>query len=113
MTRIIKLCFKDFDLKAWFFDTKIAGRFAGGLPYNVQLTQWGKEVYGSIGIDLGEENPVSEIPAGGIAYTNRGNYVCVFFGQSPAWPVEYIGQILDDGWERLIVSKGLDSVLIE
>ncbi len=63
---------------------------------------WGNEFYGSIGKDLGEENPVPDIPLGGIAYTNQGNYVCFFFGQRPAWAVEYIGQILDDQWEKLV-----------
>jgi len=113
MGQTITLCFKDFELKAELFDTETARNFVSGLPYKIELTQWGNEVYGSIGIDLGAENPVSEIPPGGIAYTNRGNYVCVFFGQSPAWPVEYIGRIPDYGWKKLLDAKGLDSVLIE
>ncbi|MFC1862725.1 cyclophilin-like family protein [Thermodesulfobacteriota bacterium] len=42
------------------------------------------------GINLGEDNPVPDIPPGGIAYTNNGNFLCIFFGQTPAWSVEYI-----------------------
>ena len=56
------------------------------------------------GIDFGEENPVPDIPPGGIAYTSQGNYVCIFFGQRPAWAVEYIGQIMDDQWEKLVAN---------
>ncbi len=109
----IKFKFRDFTINAELFNTETANKFLKGLPYEVGLIQWGREVYGSIGKDLGEEKPVSEIPPGGIAYTNRGNYVCIFFGQTPAWPVEYIGQIVGDEWERLVDSVGLDSVDIE
>ena len=109
----IILKFKNFTLNAELFDNDIAGKFAAELPYKVKLIQWGKELYGSIGINLGAENPGPEIPAGGIAYTNRGNYVCIFFGQDPAWQVEYIGQIKGDEWKRLLSADGLDEVVIE
>jgi hypothetical protein len=55
---------------------------------------------------------VPDIPAGGIAYTNNGNYVCIFFGQTPAWPVEYIGQIKDDTWKVLSRKVALNSVSV-
>ena len=112
-TNNIILKFKGFTLNAELFDNDIAGKFAAGLPYRVELIQWGKELYGSIGIDLGAENPVPDIPPGGIAYTNRGNYVCIFFGQPPAWPVEYLGQIKGDEWKRLLDTGALDAVDIE
>jgi len=99
---MIKLDFGKFILEAEIFDSVIASKFIENLPYTIDLTQWGNEVYGSIEIDLGEENPISEIPSGGIAYTNNGNYVCVFFGQQPAWAVEYIGQIKNNDWEKLL-----------
>jgi len=100
----IQLNFKDFVLKADLFDTVIANRFASHLPYEVKLTGWGNELYGPIGIALGSEDPVADIPPGGIAYTNQGNYVCIFFGQRPAWAVEYIGQIPDNQWQQLVKS---------
>jgi hypothetical protein len=99
---LIELDFGRFVLEAELFDTKIAKKFAQHLPNQVQLTIWGKELYGSIGKDFGEDSPVPDIPPGGIAYTNQGNYVCIFFGQRPAWAVEYIGQIIDDQWEKLV-----------
>jgi hypothetical protein len=97
----IELEFGSVVLSARLFDTAIAKKFLRNLPVTVSLMQWGDEFYGSIGVDLGEENPVEEIPPGGIAYTNNGNYVCIFFGQRPAWAVEHIGQIGDDQWRRL------------
>lgn len=69
--------------------------------YSIELTTWGDEAYGPIGVDLGEHNPIPEIPGGGIAYTNNGNYLCFFYGQRPAWEVEYIGN-MDTNWNALI-----------
>ena len=112
VTKEIELDFGPFVLEAELFDSKIAEKFAAHLPYTVNLMQWGEELYGSIGIDLGEENPVTEIPPGGIAYTNNGHYVCVFFGQRPAWAVEYIGRIAGEDWKRLAENPDCDSVVI-
>jgi hypothetical protein len=97
----IILDFGSMSLVAELFDSSVAAGFYENLPYSVSLEKWGDELYGPIGIDLGEENPVPDIPPGGIAYTNNGNFVCVFFGQTPAWPVEYIGQVKDDSWKKL------------
>ena len=98
----IKLDFGTFTLEAELFDSKIAKKFTDNLPYSIDVTQWGNELYGSIDINLGEEDPIPEIPPGGIAYTNNGNYLCVFYGQTPAWPVEYIGQIKNKDWKKLL-----------
>ena len=109
----IILDFGSFSLEAELFESVIASKFAENLPCTVNLVKWGGELYGSIGIDLGEDSPVPEIPPGGIAYTNNGNYICLFFGQTPAWPVEYIGHVKGDAW-RVLPGKGdLTSVTIK
>ena len=110
---IIELDFGTLVAEAELFDTAIAKRFSEKLPYTVNLMQWGKELYGSIGINRGEENPVPDIPPGGIAYTNNGNYLCVFFGQTPAWPVEYIGHIIGDQWKHLVENSAFTSLKIK
>lgn len=98
----IKLDFGNFYLEAELFDTEISRRFYEHLPLTAdELIRWGNELYGSVGVDLGKENPVSFIPEGGLAYTNQGNYICLFFGQKPAWDVEYIGRIKGSDWEKL------------
>jgi len=112
MNRIIELDFGDFILEAELFDTLIARKFAAHLPYTVQLEQWGRELYGSIGRNLGEEQPVEDIPPGGIAYTSNGKYFCIFFGQKPAWAVEHIGRIIDEQWEKLVTHPDQDMVFI-
>ena len=112
MKNRIVLDFGSFVLDAELFDTQISEKIVQHLPYQVSLTHWGNELYGSIGKDLGEEDPVPTIPPGGIAYTNQGNYVCIFFGQRPAWAVEYVGQIIDDQWEKLVQSPAQAAVEI-
>ena len=92
----IILDFGSLVLEAELFDSVIATGFAENLPYTINLEHRGREVCGSIGINLGEENPIPDIPPGGIAYTNNGCYLCIFFGQKPAWSVEYIGQIINN-----------------
>ena len=109
---MLELDFGDFILEAELFDTLIAGKFAAHLPYTIHLEQWGQELYGPIGRNFGEENPVDDIPPGGIAYTHKGKYLCIFFGQKPAWPVEHIGRILDGQWERLAAHPEQDMVFI-
>jgi hypothetical protein len=99
-------------LSARLFDTAIAQKLLQHLPVTIKLMQWGEEFYGSIGVDLGEENPVESIPPGGIAYTCSGNYICIFFGQKPAWAVEHVGQIADDQWPRLRELRNCQSVRI-
>lgn len=97
----IELDFGTFTLQAALFDTRVAGALAAALPRTVPLTYWGDEAYGPLGLDLGTEAPRPEIPPGGIAYTNQGHYLCLFFGQTPAWPVEYVGQIDGETWRAL------------
>ncbi len=109
---IIELDFGVFTCKAELFDSDIAHSFAEHLPYEVDLVQWGNELYGSIHRDLGQENPVGEIPPGGLAYSQQGEYICIFYGQTPAWPVDHIGDIIEDRWTRLNEEPGIDSVKI-
>ena len=97
----IVMKFDRFSLDATLFDTKVGRSILGALPLTVSLTSWGSEVYGAIPGDHGEERPVPTIPAGGIAYSRHGSFFCIFFGQHPAWPVDYIGRIDNDAWMQL------------
>jgi len=112
MNSVITLDFGKLKLEAELFDSVIANKFVEHLPYSIDLTQWGQELYGSIGIDIGEENPIPDIPPGGLAYTSQGNYFCIFYGQAPAWPVEYIGQIQGDTWKQLLQASKLTKVSV-
>jgi len=95
----IVLDFGRFKLDAELFDNDVAGRLWEELPVAIDLERWGGELYGSVKFDCGTENAVPEIPEGGIAYSRKGRYLCLFFGQTPAWPVDHIGTM--KGWKRL------------
>lgn len=102
MSRPITLDFGAFSLVGELFADPVAERLHAALPCAIDLTWWGAEAYGAIAHDLGKSAPQAIIPAGGIAYTNRGNYLCLFFGQTPAWPVEHVGRICGDAWQRVL-----------
>lgn len=110
--RRVLLDFGLFRCGARLNDSVTAGRVIDLLPVTVKLTAWGREVYGPIGVNLGSESPVATVPPGGIAYTGRGVYLCIFFGQDPAWPVEHIGMIEGGEWRRLLEGPAPDSVTV-
>ena len=101
MSKKIILDFGSFSLNAMLFNTPVAESLYDSLPQQIDLTHWGQEMYGSVSGNHGHHQPVSEIPSGGLAYTERGSYFCIFFGQSPAWPVEHVGRITDDDYSGL------------
>ncbi len=103
MARAISLDFDDGALRltAELFETRTADGILAVLPREMELTAWGDEVYGRLGANLPDESPQGNIEPGGLAYTNQGDYLCVFFGQQPAWPVEYVGRISGDEWRKL------------
>jgi hypothetical protein len=102
----IILDFGAFQLNAALFDLPVSDALIKILPATVELTSWGGELYGTIPLSCNKMGKlVPAIPPGGIAYSYRGSYLCIFFGQTPAWPVEHIGKIEGKEWERL---KGAD-----
>lgn len=110
MTKDIILEFDSFSLEATLFEHPVAERFYDSLPQTVSLSSWGKELYGSVKGSFGHHEPQADIPSGGLCYTERGSYFCIFFGQSPAWPVEHIGKITSSDHSKL--SSGLNEVTV-
>ena len=88
-------------LRARIFDTPTGHAFLASCPQHIsRLGVFGNEVYGpwSVGLPSTTLQPI--IPPGGLAYSAAGQYLCVFFGERPAWPVQYFGQI-DAGADAL------------
>lgn len=54
------------------------------LPFEVNLSRWGEELYGEIPVDIAEENSQLECEVGDIGYWMSGNGFCIFFGKTPA-----------------------------
>ena len=89
-------------LRAAVFDTPTGRAFLDSCPHTgVSLSAYGAEVYGPLRLALPQHRPQPRIPPGGLAFSEQGQFLCVFFGQDPAWPVDYIGQIEGDSWEAL------------
>ena len=102
MSHQIILDFGTFELTAELFDLPVCDALVKILPATIDLTSWGGELYGPLAVSFNEKGKlVPAIPPGGMAYSYRGPYLCIFFGQRPAWPVEHIGNIEGKEWERL------------
>lgn len=87
-------------LRARIFDSPAGHAFLKSCPHTMSLQSYGNEVYGPWSAPLPTPVPQAMIPPGGLAYSAQGQYLCVFFGQAPAWPVEYFAQI-EVGFESL------------
>ena len=75
------------------------------LPFEGRANTWGDEIYFSIPVVVGSENPKEVVNMGDIAYWPPGKAFCIFFGSTPASrggeirpasPVNVIGRILDE-----------------
>ena len=84
------------------FNHPIALKILQILPLTIDLTCWGNEAYGEIPLNTPSVSPQSTIPPGGIAFSEKGSYLCLFYGQTPAWPVDYIGRFEGESWKSLI-----------
>jgi hypothetical protein len=112
MSRQVVLDFGEFELRADLFNLPVCTALIAVFPATVSLTSWGGELYGTLELaEVKKGKLVAEIPAGGIAYSYRGSFLCVFFGQTPAWPVEHIGNIEGNEWVTL-KNVPIDKVLI-
>jgi len=68
----------------------------GALPLESTAQTWGREVYFSVPVETGEEDPQATVAAGAVGYWPPGAAVCLFFGQQPVSPVNLIGELEDD-----------------
>jgi hypothetical protein len=57
---------------------------AEALPIEAGGDTWGDEIYFSIPVDTGTENPSEVVQEGDLAYWPPGNAFCIFFGRTPA-----------------------------
>lgn len=75
------------------------------LPFEAKARRWGDEVYFTIPVKIGEENPQETVEVGDIGYWPPGRGFCIFFGPTPisregeirpADPVNVFGRIIGD-----------------
>jgi hypothetical protein len=72
-------------LEAELSDARAARAVAGALPLEVRMSRWGDEYYGSVDLDVPEDDSARELmEVGEIAYWPPGRALCIFFGRTPA-----------------------------
>ena len=84
MTRI-KLTLGTMAMEAELNDSPTAKALVEKLPLTVDLSRWGEEYYGSVGLGKNPEPGAREVmEVGELAYWPPGDAFCVFFGPTPA-----------------------------
>jgi uncharacterized protein len=72
-------------LEAEFSDSAAGRVISSSLPLTADMSRWGEEYYGSVGIEIPEDGTVRDImEVGEIAYWPPGKALCIFFGRTPA-----------------------------
>ena len=54
------------------------------LPFKLNLSRWGEELYGEIPVSIDKENSQVDCEVGDIGYWPDGKGFCIFFGPTPA-----------------------------
>ena len=63
---------------------KTCQKIEAALPFDVNLTKWGDELYGDIPVEIEPESPQEECEVGEVAYWLDGPAFCILFGRTPA-----------------------------
>ena len=53
------------------------------LPFELNLSRWGEELYGEIPVSIDKENSQVDCEVGDIGYWPNGKGFCIFFGPTP------------------------------
>ena len=105
MSRKIKIVFGDAAFDAELNDSKTADAVWDALPVSSDGSLWGKEIYFSIPVDVGPDDPKEVVEPGDLAYWPVGKAFCIFWGPTPVSrgrecrpysPVNVFGRILGD-----------------
>ena len=100
------------DLVVVLNDSSTAAELWEALPIESSAQVWGDEVYFSVPVDRGPEDPQATVELGAVGYWPPGSAVCLFFGQQPVSPVNIVGTIEGDPTPLQIVTDG-QSVRLE
>ena len=105
MSRSIRITVGDLVLSAELNDSRTAQKVWEALPLTGEFHVWGDEIYLSIPVEAGPEDPKSVVEIGDLAYWPPGHAFCIFFGPTPASrgdeiraasAVNVIGKVLSD-----------------
>jgi hypothetical protein len=84
------------ELTAELNESATAALLRDALPLESAAQTWGAEVYFSVPVRTGGEDPQATVTPGAVGYWPPGEAVCLFFGQQPVSPVNLIGTLEGD-----------------
>lgn len=105
MAKKIRITAEGIQVFAELAETRTARAIWNALPIRAQAKTWGDEIYFSIPVGEGPENPVEIVERGDLGYWPPGKAFCIFFGPTPysmgeeirpASAVNPVGKILGD-----------------
>lgn len=94
------------EMTASLNDSPTATAIWDALPVESSARLWGDEVYFDIPVHCDEDDAQAEVPSGTIAFWPPGDCFCIFFGQTPASPVNVVGTLDGDPAEFARVRSG-------
>ena len=100
------------EMTATLNDTPTAKAILEALPFDSSAQLWGREVYFGIPVHMDEDDAQARVPSGTVGFWPPGDSLCVFFGQTPASPVNVVGTLDGDPNEFAKVASG-DAVRVE
>ena len=95
------------DLVVALNDSATAAELWEALPIESPAQVWGEEVYFTVPISRGPEDPKARVELGAVGYWPPGSAVCLFFGQQPVSPVNIVGSVEGDPSVLTDVREGL------
>ena len=108
----IKIKAEEVQMTAELNDSESAQKLLEILPTESSARVWGKEVYFDIPMSMAEDDAQAKVPSGTIPFWPPGNCFCIFFGQTPASPVNVMGELDGDPNEFEKVKEG-EKITIE
>ena len=94
--RKIKITAGSVEMTATLNDSKTANLLWDTLPATNGARVWGDEIYFPIPMKMQGDNARATVPSGTIAFWPPGSAFCIFFGQTPASPVNVMGKLDGD-----------------
>jgi hypothetical protein len=87
-------------------DSATARALYEALPIDATAQRWGSEVYFTVPVHVGAEDPAERVAVGDIGYWPPGPAFCIFFGQQPISAVNPLGSVDGDAWAFEAVDEG-------
>jgi len=94
------------EMAATLNDTPTARAILDALPFESKARLWGKEVYFEIPVHMAPDHAQAKVPSGTVAFWPDGDCLCLFYGQTPASPVNVVGTLEGDPNELAKVKSG-------